>query len=584
MKKTFICIALVFSVFCLSAQDITNSAKKVKNQVVSSEYDRNALTIIGLKSDSPIADQIAKMIDTLKISEKFYNHDIGFRIIPFNTAVNLFDKAQQELIFKTDVVKLLNEKKVGQGIVAKWFNRQPDGTFNTDVLKERGVYNSDDSDLSIATASKRGESSLMDAGLGLVGHSYILVLGFSNLITMEQYYIKTEAKPETRVMNGVKGDLIGLLYKLNFNDSVSSVFFQNMWVNKSTADSKTRIAIFNASTFPLIPVKNLIMPVNATQFNPGLPQSPKVQKTQDELLREMVNRSMTNVMNQLTFQISDFKVKAQVYKTNPIAVKIGKKEGLGFDQRYFVFENRQTRNGEQYSSRRGVIKSMSVADNRSITSGETEPSYFYQIAGKKIDNMGMFVEQRIDAGLNLFLGNNQDGLSGATGRAEFYIGRAFYGSKAKGIAKGMTSFKMYLEGGYNSGEYTLNTTVIPSVAEDVSLMRVSAGFNKDYYLTKNIHWGPFLGYGIEYASGKTSEYKVETQFVEFGARLGINIRYNIQLVGSANYYVMLSPAIKDKDGKAILGSDGKEITPKSFETYFPDRGGFGFSYGIRFMF
>lgn len=581
MRKAFICVSLILGVFYLSAQEITDSAKKVKKQIVSSEYDRIALTIIGLKSDNPLSDQIAKMIDTVKISDKFYSNEIGFRNIPFNTAVSLFDKAQQEQIFKTDVAKLLDEKKVGQGIVAKWFNRQPDGTFNTEILKERGVYNSDDADLSIATASKRGESSLMDAGLGLVDHSYVLVLGFSNLMTMDQYYTTMEAKPETRTMNGVKCDLIGLLYKLDFSDSVSSVFFQDMWVNKTSTDSKAKIGRFDANTFPLIPVKNLIMPVQSTQYNPGQSLAPKVQKTQNELLRDMVNSSMTNVLNHLTYQVSAFKVKGQIYKTNPIAVKIGKKEGLGFDQRYFVFENRQTRNGEQYSSRRGVIKSMSVADNRTITSGETEPSYFYQVAGRKIDNMGMFVEQRIDAGLNLFLGYNQDGLSGLDGRVEYYIGRMLYGSKTNKIAKGITSFKLYIDGGYTTAD---SISIKAGTHEKVDLLRVSAGFNKDFYLTKNIHFGPFLGYGIESASGKDSKFKAETQFIELGARLGINITYNVQLVGSANYYLMLSPAIKDQDGKAITDQAGKVMPSESFEIYFPDRGGPGFSYGIRFMF
>lgn len=572
MKKPFICLALVLSAFCLSAQDITDSAKKVKKQIISSEYDRNSLTIIGLKSDSPLADQIAKMIDTVKISDKFYSNDIGFRNIPYNVILSLFDKAQQEKVFKTEVPKLLIDKKIGQGIVAKWFNRQPDGTFNTEVLKERGIYNSDDSDLSIATSSKRGESALMDAGLGLVDHSYVLVLGYSNLMTMNQYYDQTKAAPEARKMNGVKGDLIGLLYKLNFNDSVSAVFFQDMWANKGATDLKAKAAKFDANTFPLVPVKNLIMPMQATQYNVGQSLAPKVQKTQDELLRDMVNNSITSVLNHLTYQVSDFKVKAQIYKTNPIAVKIGKKEGLGFDQRYFVFENRQTRSGEQYSSRRAVIKSMSVADNRSVTNGETEPSYFYQVAGGKIDNMGMFVEQRIDAGLNLFLGYQQDAMSGIDGRIEFYIGRLMYGGKAKGISKGMTSFKLYVDGGYNSGDFTLDTD-----EEKVDLLRVSAGLNKDYYLTHSIHFGPFVGYGIESASGKDSKYKVETDFIEAGARLGINIQHNIQLIGSATYYMMLSPEVKDNNGTVVEN-------PEKFDTYFPDRGGLGISYGIRFMF
>jgi len=318
------------------------------------------------------------------------------------------------------------------------------------------------------------------------------------------------------------------------------------------------------------------MPMQSTQYNAGQSLAPKVQKTQDELLRDLVNSSMTNVINQMTYQVSDFKVKAQVYKINPIAVKIGKKEGLGYDQRYFVFENQQTRSGDQYSKRIGVIKSMSVADNRSVTSGETEPSYFYQVAGGKIDNMGMFVEQRIDAGLNLFLGYQQGAMSGIDARAEFYIGRFMYGGKAKGISKGMTSFKLYVDGGFNSikDKYELENL---TGTENVDLLRVSAGLNKDYYLTNSIHFGPFAGYGIESATGKTSDYKVETQFVELGARLGINIQYNIQLVGSATYYVMFTPAVKDQDGTAIAN-------PEKFDTYFPDRGGLGYSCGLRFMF
>jgi hypothetical protein len=576
MKKTFICIALILSAFCLSAQDITDSAKKVKKQVISSEYDRNALTIIGLKSDNPLADQLAKMIDTIKITDKFYSNDIGFRNVSYNVVVSIFDKVQQDKIFKTEVPMLLNEKKVGQGIVAKWFNRQPDGTFNTDVLKERGVYNSDDSDLSIATSSKRGESALMDAGLGLVDHSYVLVLGYSNLMTMNQYYDQTKAAPEARKMNGVKGDMIGLLYKLNFNDSVSAVFFQDMWANKGASDLKAKGAKFDANTFPLVPVKNLIMPMQATQYNAGQSLAPKVQKTQDELLRDMVNSSITSVINQMTYQVSDFKVKAQIYKTNPIAVKIGKKEGLGYDQRYFVFENQQTRSGDQYSKRIGVIKSMSVADNRTVTSGETEPSYFYQVAGGKVDNMGMFVEQRIDAGLNLFLGYQQGAMSGLDARIEYYMGRLMYG-KAKGISKGMTSFKLYVDGGYNIGSFNNLDGKLPKTQEDVDLLRVSAGVNKDYYLTHFIHFGPFVGFGIESATGKTSEYKAETYFIEGGARLGINLKYNIQLIGSATYYVMLAPQVKDNAGTAVKN-------PGSYNDLFPDRAGLGISSGIRFMF
>lgn len=568
MKKTFICLTLLLSVFCLFAQDMTDSAKKVKKQVVSSEYDRNSLTIIGLDFPNAQSANLAKCIETAVVPDKFYSNDLGFRMIPANFEINLYDPAKQKQIFNTDVLNLLKEKKVGQGIIAKWFNRQADGTFNTSVLKERGVYNSDDSDLKIASAAKRGESTLMDAGLGLVDKSYILVMGFANIQSMNQYYDKIEAKPEQRTSNGFKADMIGYLYKLNFSDSVAAVFFQDLWLSQTSADANAKIEKFNATNFPLIPIKSFAMPMQASQYNPGHTLAPKVQKTSDELLKDMVNTSITSVLTQFEKQVDEFKVKAQIYKTNPIAVKIGKKEGLGFDQTYFVYENRMASSGQTYSSRRGVIKSMKVADNRANTSGETQPSLFYQVAGHKIDNMGMFIEQHNDAGLNLFLGYAQDGLAGIDGRLEYYIGRFL----------NVPSFKMYVEGGYNinSDETTLESI---TKMEEITQWHVSAGLNKDFYLTKNIHWGPFAGYGIESVDGKTSKYKLETQFIEAGARLGLNITYNIQLIGSANYYIMLSPELKDKDGKVIPFTKNED-----YKTFFPDFKSFGYSYGIRFMF
>jgi len=150
-----------------------------------------------------------------------------------------------------------------------------------------------------------------------------------------------------------------------------------------------------------------------------------------------------------------------------------------------------------------------------------------------------------------------------------------YGKKNGAIARGMTSFKLYISGGYNSidDQYTLDTY---TGTEKVDMLRVSAGLSKDYYLTSFLHLGPFAGYGIESSTGITSKYKVETGFIEGGMRLGINLKYNIQLIGSGTYYFMLSPTVKKDDGTAVTN-------PGKFDSYFPDRAGFGASVGIRFM-
>lgn len=90
--------------------------------------------------------------------------------------------------------------------------------------------------------------------------------------------------------------------------------------------------------------------------------------------------------------------KAMVSKTKPISAKIGKKEGLSFDQRYFIYENQQRKDGTLFKKRVAVVKSMKVADNRQVTTGQSEASEFYKIFGGKVDNMGMFMEQKNDEG------------------------------------------------------------------------------------------------------------------------------------------------------------------------------------------
>ena len=81
----------------------------------------------------------------------------------------------------------------------------------------------------------------------------------------------------------------------------------------------------------------------------------------------MVENAFESVITDIENQNETFRVKSMVSEVHPISAKIGKKEGLKFDQRYFVFENRQRNNGNIDSKRMGVVKSRKVADNRKVT-------------------------------------------------------------------------------------------------------------------------------------------------------------------------------------------------------------------------
>lgn len=215
---------------------------------------------------------------------------------------------------------------------------------------------------------------------------------------------------------------------------------------------------------------------------------------------------------------------------------------------------------------------MKVVDNRNVTTGQTQPSAFYQIAGGKVDNYGMFLEQHNDVGLNVFLGSTVGGLPGFTGRAEYYISKVLGEAATGKSAKGLTSIKLYVEGGYGADSYAVDDYV-----EDFTFLRVSGGLAKDFYPLNFLHWGPFMGYGIESTTWEGSENNISTDFIEMGARVGLNVAHNIQLLGSANYYMMLTSQVLDSN-KEVINADF------DYKSVFEDRFGLGISLGLRIMF
>lgn len=567
MKKLIILIAIFAVPFFSDAQNVQESTKTSKNYV-SSEYDRNAITFIGLDYSENVSEKVVKVLAQKKAPDKYYDNSIPENII--KTGI----KRDSMMGFPVPVddkliSRWLNEHKVGQQILSVWFNRQPDGSFNVDVLKERGLFNANDNDYIVASASKRGESSLMDMGLQLVNQSYILVFDYYGILTMTQSYQKSETPEEKRIMNGFKSELQTYLFKLDFNDSVAAVFFQNYWTGADDPARDAKASAFEKAEFPFVFLKRQNTTATATQYNPGQVLAPKVQKTEDEMIGTMIDMSIESVLTTIENQKQEFRVKAMVSDVKPISAKIGKKEGLKFDQRYFVMENQTRGNGTITSKRVAVVKSMKVVDNRKVTSGQTPPSTFYQIAGGKVDNYGMFLQQKNDIGMNLYLGTTSGGLPGFEGRLEYYISKAFGGAKGGRLA---TSWKIYVGGGYSQDYYEIG-----DFADDFTFTRFSVGVAKDFYPLHFLHWGPFVGYGLESASWETGgKDELSTDFVEVGLRIGINLSHNIQLMGSATSYSMISSEITDSESETKEDFD--------YDIAFPDRFGLGYNFGIRFMF
>ena len=579
MRKVFMILILLGLGHLLFSQDVTNAGLKDKSRhLVSSEYDRNSLTIINLGFQGNYSSQLSSIIGAVKIPEKYFDNTVSNPVIVPAEAreSGVIMGHPYKLLNAPFVTNALTKAKVGQMVVSKWFNRDQNGNFSVELLKERGIYNATDNDVMVADASKRGTAALMDMGMGLIDKSYVLVFDFPEIMTMEEIYNRDTVPANKRIMNGFTGKMNAYLYKLNFDEEQATIFYQNLWVSGNSTDTQKRRDLFEQHNFPLNFIRAYSEDLTATQFNPGQVLAPKVQKTQPEMMKMLVETGLQQCLTKIENTNESFRVKAMIYKTNPIAVKIGKKEDLKYDQRFYAYENRQNRKGETYSVRQGVVKSMSVANNLQVATGESEPSLFYQVAGKKLDNLGMFIEQKNALGMNLFLGYTEQGMSGLTGRFELYISPVLYAAFVReGLSKGLRSIKLYAEAGYNNESYLEMNSVD---LFEYDFLKYSFGLSKEFFLTRNIHLDPFVGYGFEDAtpSGDESEEKYSSQYLEYGSRLGINVSPGFQLIGGVNMFSVLT---SEKTA-------GAESEPESFiyGDQFIDRKGPGISFGIRLTF
>ena len=151
----------------------------------------------------------------------------------------------------------------------------------------------------------------------------------------------TTFKPVDRTQNGWKGDAVSYLFRLD-PANVDSLY-DKMWIYSD--DTKTvreiKKAMFVSFSFKANYVQTVTSPADGTQYNPGQLLAPKVQAGREELFSHLVNSALTHSLYSFETTYEPFKVKTALYAVQPLRAKIGTKEGLAVDQRFFVLENIQ---------------------------------------------------------------------------------------------------------------------------------------------------------------------------------------------------------------------------------------------------
>lgn len=393
---------------------------------VETKFMRPSVTSLFYASTDARESAVLNTFKNLPMVSKFDDHSIAYADLKLNlpnapavplanagaTAIQDYNKKLQEInnIRQSQINDYIS--KASNPIVAKWWNRSPEGDFDASLLSKRGSYTATDADV---LADKAAAASRLEMlGESLLNKSYLVLYKISNIRTMEEVYDAADAAgakvkgyvPVKRTEEGYQLYYTADLYKLNYNDSVSAVFYQDYWTSKENHDAKKAEA-WGSAIFPMALVNSHSSSASATQSNDPNSAIYKItrRKSMDELLQDLPSGIQDDAITYFTRKVEDFQLKVTVYEEHPLTAKLGSKEGLSLDQRFFIYEIQlDPKTNQQIKKRKGVARATAkISSNDSNASGETKPSVFKQQGGKKI-YQGMLMVEHNDLGLIMTAG------------------------------------------------------------------------------------------------------------------------------------------------------------------------------------
>ena len=286
----------------LFAQEEVKNTTAVQSNL-SRGYIRPSLTVAYVTDGSAAA---LKALEELKeqSTEQFDYNDVS---LPDGRLDIDFEKGQYPEKLKEYAEKLIQQHNVGQGIMRCWFPKfdEKEKSYSLDVLAKRGSYGATDSDILTAEASKRGKNTaLMTLGERMIDRSYFQVVYISSTIKKDVL---------TTSFNSV-------LYKLDFGPEVSANFYEKGF-DSADGISKVEFPVtFVTKTKKVNLIESTKEPKNGEDF------TSKIEGKYDEML------------TRLSQAHADFQVQSPIAEANPLKAKIGLKEGLQIDDRFYVME------------------------------------------------------------------------------------------------------------------------------------------------------------------------------------------------------------------------------------------------------
>lgn len=348
----------------------------VSNMVAQdvSKYHKGSMYSIMLKHDNQeYCEEMVKVFEKIPIQDNFYDFNLSKRI--FNAGVLEESDTTKANNQKPHIDNLLRDNAIGRRLVAKWFNQDKAGTFNTDQIIQKGYYNVNASDIQKALFSyKTQEGVIYDAGVELIGNTYVLVNDIQygdkrrdkekrmsgaialSAIPIVGLYASAAAGVLANGYSGFNVTVTSYLYRLDWTEDISSGFYNAYYT--ASPDAAKKDAFKNQkSLFTVSYIGSQTVHSSNSNF--------KGVNNRESQIRLVCTRAIDKAIAQLQKEHPEFRVRTPLLSSNPITAHIGIREDVTEDSRFEVLELGET-DGRTTYKRVAVIKPKKgkIWDNR----------------------------------------------------------------------------------------------------------------------------------------------------------------------------------------------------------------------------
>ncbi len=556
------------------------------------DYNRNALTPVLLKNDSLDLEYSLKPgFQDLKIPKKFDDNKINDLGLPVtlpsyelpepkeekeekkeedtksgggqvgnklveaatneanNKALSMATETLNKPLYDSIIRHQLSKHGVNKEIVDSLYNADSAGRYSMDKLIERAKYNLTDAEVirlkNTAKGFEQGSEDYKWASK-ILSSNYLVGFYFHDIQRLNKKDGKNGGDgEEEKKFRGYKALVSAFLYRLDFNDSIQAVFYNQCWAGANSDEQSLKEALDarEEMEYPLEKAGNFHFTVISRDYVGPDKGSTFYQKR----LQKLPQKSLEKTIEKAEQKVRAFKVQSPLIEYNPFPFsfgwsKIGTKEGLQPDDRYFVYEYVSGDSGVK-KKQKGVVRATNVVNNDTLATGNTEPSKFIQTAGWGLGK-GMLMEQKPDRGISIALGYMNHGRPYLNARLELRISKSLNLSPSW-HAYGDYSIAASEISGFEKDEvnvYPGNDTT--TYETDGEVRAFGFGVSKEFYFLKWFHISPYLGLRREKAKFSDSTFNdyleenltvnpVEKKWtVDAGARFGFNLTHWLKIRGS----------------------------------------------------